>query len=248
MNKINLMLHAHQPYVRHLEYEKFLEEDWLYEALNESYIPLLRMLKNLEDDNVDYHFSICFSPTLISMLEDEPLQERFIKYLERHIELGEKEVQRTKTEEKECHEMAKVYLKETKLNLELYLGLDRNILKEFKRLSEVGRIELVASAATHAFLPLYKDFPGAVNAQIAVGISTHKRVFGKSPKGFWLPECGYYPGLEKLLLDNGVEWVQLPSQAIISSPDKSLYGGYRPIVIPGGLKAVARDWNLTNLD
>ena len=247
MNRINLMLHAHQPYVRHLEYEKFLEEDWLYEALNESYIPLLRMLKNLEDDNVDYHFSICFSPTLISMLEDEPLQERFIKYLERHIELGEKEVQRTKTEEKECHEMAKVYLKETKLNLELYLGLDRNILKEFKRLSEVGRIELVASAATHAFLPLYKDFPGAVNAQIAVGISTHKRVFGKSPKGFWLPECGYYPGLEKLLLDNGVEWVQLPSQAIISSPDKSLYGGYRPIVIPGGLKAVARDWNLTNL-
>ena len=82
--------------------------------------------------------------------------------------------------------MAKIYLKETKLNLELYLGLDRNILKEFKRLSEVGRIELVASAATHAFLPLYKDFPGAVNAQIAVGISTHKRVFGKSPKGFWL--------------------------------------------------------------
>ena len=53
MNRINLMLHAHQPYVRHLEYEKFLEEDWLYEALNESYIPLLRMLKNLEDDNVD---------------------------------------------------------------------------------------------------------------------------------------------------------------------------------------------------
>ena len=74
MNKINLMLHAHQPYVRHLEYEKFLEEDWLYEALNESYIPLLRMLKNLEDDNVDYHFSICFSTTLISMLGDEPLQ------------------------------------------------------------------------------------------------------------------------------------------------------------------------------
>ena len=74
MNKINLMLHAHQPYVRHLEYEKFLEEDWLYEALNESYIPLLRMLRKLDDDNIDYRFSICFSPTLVSMLEDEPLR------------------------------------------------------------------------------------------------------------------------------------------------------------------------------
>ena len=71
MNRINLMLHAHQPYVRHLEYDKFLEEDWLYEALNDSYIPLLRMLLRLEKENIDYHFSMCFSPTLLSMLEDE---------------------------------------------------------------------------------------------------------------------------------------------------------------------------------
>ena len=85
MNKINLMLHAHQPYVRHLEYEKFLEEDWLYEALNESYIPLLRMLKKLDDESVDYRFSICFSLPLVSMLEDELLQDRFIKFLDRHI-------------------------------------------------------------------------------------------------------------------------------------------------------------------
>ena len=138
MNRINLMLHAHQPYVRHLEYDKFLEEDWLYEALNESYIPLLRMLLRLEKENIDYHFSMCFSPTLLSMLEDEPLQERFIAYMERHIELGEKEVQRTRKEEKECHEMAEHYLKETKENLELYLSLDRNIQKEFRRLSEKG--------------------------------------------------------------------------------------------------------------
>ena len=247
MNRINLMLHAHQPYVRHLEYDKFLEEDWLYEALNESYIPLLRMLLRLEKENIDYHFSMCFSPTLLTMLEDEPLQERFIAYMERHIELGEKEVQRTRKEEKECHEMAEHYLKETKENLELYLSLDRNIQKEFRRLSEKGYIELVASAATHAFLPLYKDYPGAVNAQIAVGIRTHRRVFGQNPKGFWLPECGFYPGLEDILLDNGVEWIQLPSQTIISSPDKSLYGGYRPVLLPHGLKGIVRDWNLTNL-
>lgn len=247
MNKINMMLHAHQPYVRHLEYDKFLEEDWLYEALNESYIPLLRMLLRLEKDGVDYRFSLCFSPTLLSMLEDGPLQERFVSYMERHIELGEKEVERTLSEDKECHEMAQVYLDDTKLNLELYQALDRNILKEFRRLSECGRVELVASAATHAFLPLYKDYPGAVNAQIAVGLKTHKRIFGQEAKGFWLPECGYYPGLEKLLSEKGVQWVQLPSQSVICSPDKSRFGGYRPISMPGGLKGFARDWNITNL-
>ena len=44
---VNLVLHAHLPYVRHLEYPRFLEEDWLFEALHETYIPLLRVLEDL---------------------------------------------------------------------------------------------------------------------------------------------------------------------------------------------------------
>jgi len=31
-----LVLHAHLPYVRHPEYENFLEEDWFFEVLFES--------------------------------------------------------------------------------------------------------------------------------------------------------------------------------------------------------------------
>ena len=135
MNTINLILHAHQPYVRHLEYEKFLEEDWLYESLNETYIPLLRMLNTLDSDGVNFKLSICFSPTLTTMLTDIPLQERFVSYMERHIELGEKEVERTKIEDRECHEMAKHYLEETKKNLEVYESFERNILLGFKKLS-----------------------------------------------------------------------------------------------------------------
>jgi len=38
-----LVLHAHLPYVRHPEYDDFLEEDWLYEAITETYIPLLEV-------------------------------------------------------------------------------------------------------------------------------------------------------------------------------------------------------------
>ena len=50
VNNINLILHAHLPYVRHLEYPRFLEEDWFFESLNESYIPLLRMLEKLSKE------------------------------------------------------------------------------------------------------------------------------------------------------------------------------------------------------
>ncbi len=247
MNTINLILHAHQPYVRHLEYEKFLEEDWLYESLNETYIPLLRMLSRLQEDRVNFRLSICFSPTLSTMLTDTALQERFVAYMNRHIELGEKEVKRTETEDRECHVLAQHYLNETKRNLDVYEAFNRNILIGFRKFSDLGLVELVSSAATHAFLPLFKDYPKAVNAQIAVGIKTHREIFGRSPNGFWLPEGGYYPGLDETLKKYGIEWVQCASQNLISSPDKSLYGGYRPVKLPSGLYAFPGDWALSSL-
>ena len=168
MNRVNIILHAHQPYVRHLEYERFLEEDWLYEALNETYIPLLRMMSRLQEDKVPFHITMCFSPTLSTMLTDSALQERFVNYMNLHIELGEKEVKRTETEDRECHTMALYYLNESKRNLDVYEAFGRNTLTGFRKLSDYGLIELVSSAATHAFLPLFKDYPSAVNAQVAV--------------------------------------------------------------------------------
>lgn len=247
MNTINIILHAHQPYVRHLEYEKFLEEDWLYEAINETYIPLLRMLSRLEDDRIPFRISMCFSPTLSTMLTDEPLQERFVSYMLRHIELGEKEVERTLTEDRECHRMAEHYLSETKRNLDVYEAYGRNILLAFKNLSEMGRIELVASAATHAFLPLFKEFPCAENAQVAVGVKTHRQIFGQDPAGFWLPEGGYYPGIDDFLTNNGMKWINCASHCPVTSPEKSLYGGFRPLHLPSGLYAFPGDWSLTSL-
>ena len=129
MNKINLILQAHLPYVRHLEYPKFLEENWLFESLNETYIPLLRKLNELEADDVPFRLTICFSPTLATMLTDLPLQERFVNYMNERIELGRKEVKRTEREETECHEMAARYLRYAEDNLALFEHYGRNILQ-----------------------------------------------------------------------------------------------------------------------
>lgn len=247
MNKINLILHAHLPYVRHLEYPRFLEENWLFESINESYIPLLRTLNKLDEVDIPFRLSFCFSPTLVTMLLDGPLQERFIEYMNLRLELGHKEVERTLKEDKDCHDMALHYLRETETNLEVYESYGRNILQGFKNLADKGKVELIATAATHAYLPLYKDYKTAIRAQVEMGIKTHRRVFGYSPRGFWLPECGYYPGLDEIIYDSGIEWCQLPSHSVITSPDKSIYGGYRPIKMPSGLNGFARDWNITNL-
>ena len=90
-----LVLHAHLPYVRHPEYERFLEENWLFEALSETYLPLLRVFRGLERDGIPFRLTLSLSPTLTSMFEDELLCRRYTAHLDRLIELGERELERT---------------------------------------------------------------------------------------------------------------------------------------------------------
>ena len=72
---VALILHAHLPFVRHPEHEDFLEEDWLYEAITETYIPLIKVMEGLVRDNVDFRLTMSLTPPLCSMLLDPLLQE-----------------------------------------------------------------------------------------------------------------------------------------------------------------------------
>ncbi len=89
-----IVLHAHLPYVRHPEHPNFLEELWFYEAMAETYVPLLKMFSRLEDDGVGYRLLLSLSPTLVSMMEDELLQERFARHLGKTIRLADAECDR----------------------------------------------------------------------------------------------------------------------------------------------------------
>ena len=84
---VALILHAHLPFVRHPEYEDFLEEDWLYEAITETYIPLIKVMEGLVRDNVDFRLTMSLTPPLCSMLLDPLLQERYVRHITRLIEL-----------------------------------------------------------------------------------------------------------------------------------------------------------------
>src|SRR6478672_6433281 len=90
-----LILHAHLPFVRHPEHENFLEENWLYEAITESYLPLLQILEGWERDVLTAQLTLTLSPTLCAMLDDPLLQSRYLRYLEGLIELADKEIHRT---------------------------------------------------------------------------------------------------------------------------------------------------------
>src|SRR2546425_8677256 len=82
-----LILHAHLPFVRHPEHEHFLEEDWLFEAITETYIPLLQMMQRLLNDRVPFKLTMSLTPTLCAMFQDELLRERYVRHLDLLIDL-----------------------------------------------------------------------------------------------------------------------------------------------------------------
>src|SRR3990172_8468453 len=93
---LSLPLHAHLPFVRHPEREAFLEEDWLYEAITETYLPLLRVFDRLTDEDIPFRLSLTMSPPLVAMLRDELLVQRYARRLDKLCELCAREVHRTR--------------------------------------------------------------------------------------------------------------------------------------------------------
>ena len=184
-----IILHAHLPFVKHPEDENALEENWLREALIGSYIPLLMMLDDLINDGVDFRLTFSLTPTLAFMLMDPLLDKRFEKSLERSLELGRQEIKRTKTNP-HFHALAYMY-RQNLLNIQkAYKNrYKNNLIEALRQLLETGKIDILATAATHAYLPLLLADPGAVRAQVHIGIETYKTLFGRDPQGFWLPGC-----------------------------------------------------------
>src|SRR6185503_11275486 len=93
---LSIVLHAHLPYVRHPEHDRFLEEEWFYEAITETYVPLIKVFQSLIRDGVDFRITMSLTPTLLSMMTDPLLQRRYVKHLDRLIELSNKEMERTR--------------------------------------------------------------------------------------------------------------------------------------------------------
>jgi 1,4-alpha-glucan branching enzyme len=241
-----LGLHAHLPYVHHPEDGEFLEENWLYEAMAETYLPLLRMFNRLELDGVPFRVTMSISPTLTAMLQDELLQQRFVDYTKRMIELGGREMERT-TGQGTFHVMASRYRELHEANLaEFEEKYERDLTRGFDYHYKRGRIEIMASAATHAYLPLYVQHPNAVRAQVRVGVQSHTRVFGKAPSGFWLPECGYAPGLENFLHEQGIRYTVVATHGLVFGENRPEAGVYEPIQCRNGVAVFGRDYASSN--
>ena len=246
---LNIVLHAHLPYIRHSEGEEVYEEVWFYEAMCESYMPLVRMLFKAESENLNYHITLVLSPTLIEMITDKQTSKGFLEYLNKHIELGEKELERLKND-KEFYAVAKD-------TLDLYITTKEELTNKYNgklinaliKLQERGKVEIITSVASHAFLPIYESKPCLIKSGISTATSVHFTNFKDYPKGLWLPDCGYYPHLDELLKKNVLEsqYFMVSPVSFALSKTSIKRGCYAPIKTSSGLYAFALDTAIMDL-
>ena len=236
-----LVLHSHLPFVRHPERRFFLEEQWLFEAITETYLPILDMLEHLQEDGEPARVTVTLTPTLMAMLRDPLLAEKYARHLQSLCALAAREVERTRRDGA-FGPVAGFY----RDRLERYRYLfesryGRDLVAQYARLEEQGRIEIVGCAATHGFLPNLRPTPESVRAQIEIGVAEHRRQIGRAPRGLWLPECAYFEGLDLLLAEAGIEYFFVDAHALLNASSRPRLGLHAPLFCPAGVAAFGRD-------
>jgi 1,4-alpha-glucan branching enzyme len=235
-----ILLHGHLPYVRHPEHADYLEERWLYESITECYIPLLMKLMALAGESIPFRLNMTLSPTLVHMLRYDLLRERYIRHLMSLEELAEAEIRRNDGQG-HMRYLAKFYRERFGRIHGFWDEWSGDLVAAFSSLEEKGYIEILTCAATHGYLPILAAQPESVRAQIATAVRHHIREFGRAPRGIWLPECGYYPGLEEELARFGLRFFVLDTHSIMNATVRPRFGIYAPVYTPSGVAAFGRD-------
>ncbi|MFZ5813966.1 MAG: glycoside hydrolase family 57 protein [Bacillota bacterium] len=240
LGHVSLVLHAHLPFVRHPDREDYLEERWLHEAVCECYLPLLESLERLAADGIPFRFTLSLSPTLMAMLDDPLLRHRTRRWVEASVALAEREV--AHTEGTSAHPVARFYLHRMQslhhLYTERYHG---DLLTAFHNFARAGYLDLITCAATHGFLPSYEGQPAMVRAQIQVATEVFRSRFGHAPRGFWLPECGYFPGVDRFLREAGIQYAFVDTHGLAHARPAPPMGPYAHAWTPSGLALFGRD-------
>ncbi|OLD73785.1 MAG: hypothetical protein AUF61_00760 [Chloroflexi bacterium 13_1_20CM_66_33] len=198
-----LGLHSHLPYV--LNHGRWPHgSDWLCEAALDTYLPLLERLEALSAEGTAAPLTIGFTPVLANQLASATFAREMEEFFGQRLAA--------------CDEAAASFgplvefWRERFSRLRaLFRSIDANLVSAFRRLEERGRLEIIGSAATHGYLPLLAR-DESIRLQLAVGREEHRRLFGVTPKGCWLPECAYRPrsgkrrGIEEHLADAGFRY------------------------------------------
>ena len=218
-----IVLHSHMPYVEGFGTYPFGEE-WLFDAVCRSYVPVMDVADGL---------TVTVTPVLADQLEAPGVAERLRDFVAKlrvasaEADAGDVSADLRPACEAEAARYGAAH--------ERLSDLGEDLLGLFREPARAGRVELMASSATHAVLPLLATQAGR-RLQLDAGLRSHRRRFGE-PVGIWLPECAYEPGLEDLLAERSLAYFctdQSAHEPGLAAPP--------PVATPAGPTAFAIDW------
>ena len=191
-----LTLHSHLPYV--LNHGRWPHgSDWLCEAMTDTYLPLIEALDLLEAQRVPSPLTIGVTPILANQLAHPALAVELEAFFRQRLEAcAEAEEALGSSREEPLVPLARFWRERYQRLERLYHRIGGDVVGALRHHADLGRIELLSSAATHGFLPLLSRGE-SIALQLAVGRDEHRRLFGRLPRGCWAPECAYRPGLEE---------------------------------------------------
>jgi len=243
----SLVLHTHLPMV--VNHGRWPHgSDWLCEATFECYLPLLDTAHRLVADGISPKWTLNLSPILTEQLASPEFQKELAFYYEN--------VRRA------CVESREEFTKEGRNDLirlthfwedfyermwELHRRIGGDIVGTFAELQRQGHLELITCGATHGYLPLLSR-DESIHLQLRTAVETHRRHFGRAPRGIWLPECAYRPryewtpptgrergherrmrpGIEEMLAVYGLEYFVADAHLVSAAQPISLYRDYLP--------------------
>ena len=238
---LTFTLHSHLPYVvNHGTWPHGME--WLHEAAAETYLPLLRVFGELEQQGLALKANVNLSPILLEQLAHPVFKDEFPKYLLRKVKAAHKDAEDFGLQgEQHMVQVARFWQHFYEQALRQFDDLSSDIIRGFRHFYESGAIEIITCGATHGYFPLLGT-DASIRAQVKTGVETHERYFDQKPKGIWLPECGYRPagawefpvslnghgapqsrrpvyraGVEQILAEYGLEFFYVDTHLVDSS-------------------------------
>ena len=239
--RVHLLLHAHLPFVREPSYDRFLEENWFFEAMAETYLPIIQMLNRLEEKGVPGTLNFSVSSALLAMLTDRSLLDKFSRHLHKQLELLEREKVRLQNDAERMEVVNFYYRRQVALINTWERDCGCEIVPALKRLEQIGKINLLTCVGTHPFLPAYQSDIESIRLQLKITVRAFEEAFGRKPRGLWLPECGYFEGLDAILAEYGFKYFFLETHGVLLAKPAPKYGVFAPIKTPAGLYCFGRE-------
>lgn len=242
-----ILVKASQEFIRHSEVDIKINAPMLnslFENITNIYLPLLNMIDTLALQK-NGKISFVLPPVLCNLLSDSEIKKEYVEWLDKRVELGKKELNRNNGNPEVQNIIKKYIEKNYQAKSDFEQKYNSNLIDAFAKNKKEGKIELLATCATDIFIPHYVDTKEIISAQIECGLNGYRQYFGEIPEGFWLPEMGYFPGVENLIKSYGFSYTVLDSRAFLLSKKMPSKGIFYPVRTENSLVVFA---NCTELD